>query len=340
MSTQPNIIKYKDWDPKKTEFIKPKSTKSNSNSSFYASYNGQRPYIQTPQMRLPFGLSIEDPTKWGGNDKGNSELRYRLEPSFSGMQGYKDGTNEGLKIFYDKMLAFDEHVANRALKDNWFDDNDIDSEKLVKKFYYPCVKDPRNKKTKDKKKVVDYPPTIRYKLTLNKDSSGTDKVVFNCEFYDAKKHEIQDPFKYITKGSSMVGIVECSGAQIISGRLSVTWRLHQVIIFANDQPRLQSLAFIPDSDDENDPAESTGKNNGTLIDDDDDSNDDNVVVKNKKPTSSSSSDDNKKKREDDKKKVKTKDNDSDNDDNDNDNDMHETKNTKKDSKEAKKTKKH
>lgn len=246
MSSNPTIVKYNSWNVKDTKFSALKLNKNGITQTAYVNYEGNRLFLQTPLMNLPFGLS--DNAKFAKE----GEVKHLLEPSFYGMKGHKDGNNENLRVFCDKMKEFDNLVVKTALKEKWMDDDEEGlDEKGLRRLFYPCIRDPNNKKkVKGAKKTdsKDYPPTMRWKLQLKRGVSS-DTPIFDCEFYDGERNPVT--VDRITPGSKVRGLIECLGAQVVSGKLSVSWRVVQVVIFSGASQRPSGFAFIPDSDDEN-----------------------------------------------------------------------------------------
>lgn len=119
----------------------------NGSENAYVSYNGKpgKFYIQTPVMRLPFGVSPPGVTATGVEIK-----KYSAQLSFDGMD--KDAK---IKAFYDALVALDEHMIELGIQNSvaWFGGKK--SREVVVEKYQPIIKPA---------KKADYAPTFKLNI--------------------------------------------------------------------------------------------------------------------------------------------------------------------------------
>lgn len=110
----------------------------------YVSYGGKpgKFYIQTPVMRLPFGISPPNPDK--------QIMKYSAQLSFDGMD--KDPK---IRAFYDALVALDEHMIDLGVQNSvaWFGGKK--SRDVVMEKYQPILKP---------SKKAEYAPTFKLQV--------------------------------------------------------------------------------------------------------------------------------------------------------------------------------
>jgi hypothetical protein len=138
---------------------------------------GGKVRLQTPVQSCPFGVSRYDDANGGAS--------FSLDVSF------KDADeNHKVKQLWDACAALDEFMLDKAVEksEEWF--GKAMSREIVQEFYKPVVRQSSNP---DK-----YKPTIRFKLNPP-----------YTEIFDDQGNRIES-LEYITKGSTVRGIVELS----------------------------------------------------------------------------------------------------------------------------------
>jgi hypothetical protein len=215
-------------------------TLSNGSRTVYVTHNSQKLSIQTPIMRLPYGVG-EGYEASKDADKPQSEKKepsYDLHVSFIGQDD-----NPKVKALVDLMLAIETQVKQDAFKNRvaWLDDDFDGIEQVVNKLFTPIVKYDKDKVTK--KVVGKYPPTMKLKLPYDKKTS-----MFQFETQDMDGNLID--FKLVMRnlrGGRGKFIIQLGGLWFAGGKFGCTWKVVNAKVEGNAQ---RSLKFIEESDDE------------------------------------------------------------------------------------------
>jgi len=228
-------------------------------------YEGQDLYIQTPRMRLPYGLGIYDKDKNGTLLK---DAKYSLDLSFLGYENNEDGVPSDPKVrdFFDTLNKMHDSLVKAALRNSntWLYIPEC-NESIAKALVRETVKFPRDKKTR---KIVDkYPPTLKAKLTY-----WDNKFLVNA--YDEDKNLIQDLKSYIVPKTEVVAILKLTGVNFSDGKCGFAFQATQIKLYK--PAGMLSYAFIEDEDtarpvkssNDNDDDDNDGSNN--LVNDSDD----------------------------------------------------------------------
>jgi hypothetical protein len=270
------ILKPKDIDVNRVIFDEPKVNKNQGTNvpMRYRHKDGteERLYIQTPKLKVPFGLSLPmADNKDGGETKNeDNSNRYSIEPSFGNYKG-----NKKLEEFHNAMEKLDNCIKTAGGKNAmlWNIDND-DEElhgKALDKCYRSIFKYSRDKQTK--KFNTDYPPRFRAKLkTIGK---------YSTLFYDKKQQQVNmfDVLKP-KKDNTIVGIISPCYVYVTDGKFGVVIDTIQVMVFGGDiseKPEFMQDSDI-DTDDSSDDEKTktntnTNTNNKKNEDEEDDDND-------------------------------------------------------------------
>lgn len=170
--------------------------------------------IQTPPLRLPFGVSRPDDSLINSNT-------WSLQVSFDEMD-----SNPEIKQFFEFVKRFDELTLNTALAEakQWFPGKSVASE-IIKNNFRQNIKPPKDAK---------YSPIMKFKIPV----SGTEPRVE--VFLETEKV----PVDAITRNCRVISIIEPRSVWFISGQFGVSWAVLQTKIVENPETHLDTYAFI------------------------------------------------------------------------------------------------
>ena len=214
------IMTVKNFDINNLKFQEPTKNKLGG-KVVYMNYKDSRLNLQTPWMKLPFGLSVYE-----DQSKGISK-KYSVDLSFQNMDN-----DPKIKEFYDKCQEFDNHLLDVAVQNSkeWFG-------KKMKKEVLEELMRPLTKQPKDDK----YSPTFKIKI------NNIDRV--DCYDIDKNRMSIMD----LAKGSKGKVIMECSSVWFVGNNFGVSFSLVQLMVDPPEQ--IAGFAFKDDSDDEEESEE-------------------------------------------------------------------------------------
>tara|TARA_B100001287_G_C22664538_1_gene522208 strand:- start:836 stop:1570 length:735 start_codon:yes stop_codon:yes gene_type:complete len=177
--------------------------------------NGSHYLIQTPKLRLPFGMAQYD----GKDDKSSS---YSLALS---LDNYRDLSNHECE-FLKGIKAIDEHVKALAIENSqmWF--RKSMKKEVIEELYSSSIKE-----------SSEYPPTFRCKLPY---FNGK----FNCDFYDQCKQKCN--VDAITQNCHIIGLINVTSIWFVNNRFGVQWQIKQLQVF---QPPKYDTFLISDKED-------------------------------------------------------------------------------------------
>lgn len=230
-----NVLLAKNVDVSKIKYSAPR-TLDNQSKSVYVNYESGSITIQTPLVRLPYGIgdwNDKNDTKGSSDDK---IKKYDLNFSFDGSD-----SNSKIKDLLDKMLEIEKKIAEDAFENRlaWLDDDYDGIKSVVSKLFTPIVKYDKDKVTK--KVTGKYPPTVKCKLPYD-----TRSDIFTFVSQDMNGEEID--FKTIMrnlKGAKARLIIQLSGIWIAGGRYGCTWK---VVRGRFEVTKPSAVDFIEDSD--------------------------------------------------------------------------------------------
>ena len=200
-------------------------------------YEGKDFLLQTPRMRLPYGLSVyQDP-----EDK-SKPPRYSLDFSFSGYELDEDGNPGQQKIrdFYELCQGFEERLVQEAFKNSssWLNMEEA-NEGVARALTRDLLRFSKDKETK--KKTTKWPPTLKAKV-------GFWEGKFTVKAYDEDKNLIDDLSTFVVKGTEAVAILKLYQVNFASGKVGYDFRVQQVRLYR--PAGIGAYAFEDDSDDE------------------------------------------------------------------------------------------
>ena len=233
------IVLPKHFDISRLTYGQPKQQSTGAKTIFIG-YGGKQLYLQTPEMKAPFGVSVW-PSDNGGPDKHSIEL------SFEGRE-----LREPLEQFFNVVSSIDKRLTHDAMDNSqlWFKKK-YPSVDVVEALQTPTIKYSKDRETGEVN--TRYAPTFKMTLPL-KDG----KFQFPC--YGSKREEI-DLNDVIqsgrSKGARVQAIVQLSAVWIVGTKFGLMWKVRQLKI--SEPVRLAGYAFQPTEedapDDEEDDAE-------------------------------------------------------------------------------------
>ena len=231
------VFKCKEFDIENVVFTQPKQTKHGS-TAIYASYRnvdkGGRMHklrIQLPKMPVPGGVAIFEKKETNGQ----TTKRYSIYLSFSDVD-----TNERRRVALEKLRKFDQRIIEELMKNckSWLKQPNVTRE-LADILYKHCVRISKDKETGEPD--GKYADSIKVNIPVDKDGR------VNVPTFDENMNPV-DLLTYLTKGCSVIPILQCNGLWVIASQLHLSWKLENIQIFPSDQ--LRGFAIKPESDDE------------------------------------------------------------------------------------------
>jgi hypothetical protein len=269
-----DVIRSKTFNSKMITFSDVKTNKYGG-KSVYINYDGGKLRIQTPKMKLPYGL-IEDEIR----DKTTDEVtgtKYSLNLSFSGMEQTEDNSLDSrdlnnckkIKDFHSMIKQIEEKVIEQCKNNSmaYIRQKNASSD-ICRALFHENIRVSRDKETGEPD--GKWPDTIKIKIPFW-------EGVFKSEIYDENRQEV-DLKEYIIKGVRTVSLIECTGIWFVGGKYGIGWKLVQSQVKYRPTSTLSGFSIIPDSDDEDDETMLNNdvnqiKNDNVSVDSDDDHSD-------------------------------------------------------------------
>lgn len=226
------IIKADEMIVNKINFADNIRTNKYSGKSVYVNYDNGPFRIQMPKMSLPFGVSVYKNPETG-------EEKHSLELSWSDV---KPELFEKFKKFEDSIIDYVEKNSKEFFKKQ-------KSRVVLEELYQSYLK---IEKDEDGNLVEKYAPRLKVKMyvdgnNFNVDAYDSEKVNGKYPKIHLNKDNIND---YISKGSKLETILQCSGLWVVDQKFGVSWVLVQAKVYKNEN-KLVGYAF-DDSDVEED----------------------------------------------------------------------------------------
>jgi len=187
--------------------------------------------IQTPKMRIPFGIDIAETD--------NGVKKYSINTSLAN----HDTNNTNLKVFTEIIRKLDINTKKFA-EDNselWFGKKHKSD--VLEEFYKSAEKKSKNDK---------YPSTLKLKLPIK---NVGDKQIPQFDIYNDNKELInlvQDgeiDLSCLEKGSEVVAIIQCTGVWFVGKtQFGLGWKIIQLKIYKNQ--KIVGYSIIDDDPDE------------------------------------------------------------------------------------------
>lgn len=268
-----NIYRANQVDIKKFSFGDQTVNKYGGKSS-RVKYEGSDFFLQTPRMRLPYGLgTYEDKDPNTGEIK---KVKYSINMSFAGYELDEDGnpSNQKVRDLYELMVKMKELLVNQAIDNSqsWLglDEANEGVANALTRDILIWSKDKLTKKANKK-----YAPTMKAKI-------GFWDGRFTLNAFDENKQPVEDLRTNLPKGTEVVCILKLQPVHFAGGKAGYSWQVYQMKIYK--PAGMPSYAFIEDPDDdepvkrvnkeESDSEEKSDSNGKSeLVEDSDDSED-------------------------------------------------------------------
>jgi hypothetical protein len=224
----------------KLENVSLMEPKKNSNGGMSILLNYQNPstgktgplLIQTPRMRVPFGVDKIDP------DNGVGLSKYSINLSLAG----SNEKNLNNQIFTEIIRNLDDYVKGQgvAKSTEWF--GKTKTLEVIEELYKSAEKKPKN---------TMYASTLKLKLPFRVTSN--DNVQAQFSVFDENKTEVKVlvenniSLDCIEKGCEVVAIIQCTGVWFV-GKTSfgLGYKVVQLKVYKNQ--KLKDYAIIDDDD--------------------------------------------------------------------------------------------
>jgi hypothetical protein len=231
-----NVVLAKNVDVSKFKYSAPR-TLENQSKSVYLNYEGSPLTIQTPLLRLPYGIGDwNDKNNKDDKESDNKMKKYDLNFSFDGHD-----TNPKIKELLDKMLEIEKKIIDDAFENRliWLEDDYDGIKSVVGKLFTPIVKYDKDKVTK--KPTGKYPPTVKCKLPYD---TGIDTFRFVSQDMNGDEIDFKTIMRSL-KGAKARLIIQLSSIWIAGGRFGCIWK---IVRGRFEVTKPSAVDFIEDSD--------------------------------------------------------------------------------------------
>ena len=219
--------------------IDPIKTNKYGGRSARISYDGGRFLIQTPRLRLPFGLGVYEEKDADGRV---TKTMYSLDYSFSGYKADERNQEKPLvKRFFNFMTKFEDFIKQEAKKNSysWVGEPDA-ADATIRALFRPLVRYPRDKVTG--KINEQYAPTMKAKV-------GFWDGRFTLDVFDQSQSLVEDPRSVLIKGAEALSIIAVDSVTFAGGKFGVKFTAQSVKTFLPDTLR-GTYAFNDTEDDD------------------------------------------------------------------------------------------
>ena len=248
-----NTVVASNFNTQKLSFSQVRVLDSGGKQS-YINYDNGAFVFQTPNCRLPYGMSAFDKA---------GPIKYSVELSLS---GYDDAGSK-MRPFYDALSRLDEFMIDQGVKNSksWFKSEM--SRDVIKAFYSPVVRLAKDREGNPK----PYPPTVKLSLRQKRDSQDFDVVCFDEKRVQYKGIPLEE---LLVKGAQVTCLIQCTGVWFAGMKYGLSWKLSQAIVTSLPQSS-RNLAFVDSELDVSDtPAPSKKTPAPVIVDDEEEASDD------------------------------------------------------------------
>jgi hypothetical protein len=226
------------------------------------SYNNSEFYIQTPRMRLPYGLGAYVEKDKNGNPVSGKEPKYSFDFSFAGYEEGEDGNPADPKVkeFFDFLNELQTLLVKNAQANSfsWLNLPKA-TEDVARALVRDTVRYAKDKVTK--MPTNKYPPTFKAKV-------GYWENKFTVKAFDENRNTIEDLKTFAVPRTEAVAILKLTGVNFAGGKCGFGWQVVQVKLYPPSS--MPSYAFIDDEESER-PVQSSSRDK-ELEDDEDEGN--------------------------------------------------------------------
>lgn len=216
----PTILQPRDIDVTKIQFSVLKQS-ANGGRNINIKYDNNKLLLQTPEMRLPFGMNM-----WSG-DNG-------APPKFDMTMAFENDANKPILLELEKKIQeIDDHVISQIMKNSasWLNGKTYPTEEVVRALFTASAKPSKDGK---------YPPSFKTSLPFYEG-----KFVFDTHGKGRNDIDLMDVFTnspaevkesdgrtrrtpLSTKGARVQAILQLSGIWIVAGKFGLSWKVRQL----------------------------------------------------------------------------------------------------------------
>jgi len=223
-------------------------TNKHGGKSCRVQLDGRDLMIETPRMKLPYGISVNIEKDTSGKPIQGKNPKYNLDLSFAGFELNDQGepADKAVRELFEKMEGLHNLLIKAVHKnaESWLGLSEC-NEAIAKAFVRDTIKYSKDKITK--KINNKYAPTLRGKLAFwdNK---------FSALAYDENKQLIPDLKSALVARGEARTILKLEGVNIAQGKCGFSFKIIQIRVYR--PVGLPAYAFV-DDDDEDVPVKST-----------------------------------------------------------------------------------
>tara|TARA_B110000208_G_scaffold191034_1_gene256562 strand:+ start:336 stop:1205 length:870 start_codon:yes stop_codon:yes gene_type:complete len=228
------LTKYNKFDSKKVSFSPVKVVPfggGNNRKLVYLNYDNRPFQLQTPELKLPFNLNIDQVTDDAGNSTGSEKYSFVL--SFGNVK-----EDEELQKFISVFESINDLVKKECNKNSlsWLKKKNASSTE-IDVLYNDHIKKYKDKDTGEC--TGKFADTFKVKVPYYDGK-------FACHLFDSDRKAIEDVKTSLVKSAKGKFIIQCNGVYFASGKFGLSWKLVQAKI---DIPPSLDVCLFSDDDD-------------------------------------------------------------------------------------------
>ena len=202
-------------------------------------YEGGDLLIQTPRMRLPFGLSKYEALDSEGNV---SRVSYSIDMSFTGYEEDDNGEprNKRVHEMFKLMETLEKKLRKTACENSveWLSLDEA-NESVAKALSRDIIRYSRDKLTK--KISHKFAPTFKAKV-------GFWEGRFTVNAFDEERNLIEDLSDQVPGGTEAVAIIRLNNVNFAGGKCGYSWSVKQMKLYR--PVKIPKYAFVDDDEDD------------------------------------------------------------------------------------------
>ena len=264
-------VKFQNFDSSKVSFspVKVLPIGGGKNRKLvYLNYDNRPFILQTPELKLPFNLNIDQETDDEGNPTGKE--KYSFMVSFGNVKEEED-LQKFMNVFDTINKLVKKECETNSL--SWLKKKKTSTTE-IDVLYNDHIKRYRDKETGEC--TGKFPDTFKLKVPFYDGK-------WSCHIFDNKRQPVEDIKASLVKSAKGKFLIQCNGVYFASGKFGLSWKLVQakidvppsldVCLFSDDED-VEDLneQLLVDENDTNDKHESESEENSSDQEDDDLSN--------------------------------------------------------------------
>jgi hypothetical protein len=227
-------IKYQKFNSQKVSFspVKVLPIGGGKNRKLvYLNYEDRQFILQTPELKLPFNLNIDQETDDDGNATGKEKYSFIL--TFGNVK-----EDEELSKFYKVFEQLNELVKKECKTNSlsWLKKKNASTTE-IEVLYNDHIKKYRDKETGEC--TGKFPDNFKVKVPYYDGK-------FACHLFDNDRKPIEDIKSSLVKSAKGKFLIQCNGVYFASGKFGLSWKLVQAKI--DIPPSLDVCLFSDDED--------------------------------------------------------------------------------------------